>query len=277
MTACVLGAVPVDPRVRERQSKPVRRLIPLFCLVACQSPATPVPTLVPISAPTVASVPSKSASNPRVVDVLTDAVRAYIDQGNPRPLFGLYAQELVVRAGRSRTHSPDDAIFGHTRIEAIYTYATRHEPTVTARMTDVVVEEKGETTAIEWVLHLAGATPSAFGERYELVKRTDGFRIVQFAYWPLRPESATELGKSYYADLDVRLDRARAAKDDRMVAYLLMSAWRFDECAKLARVLTEKTPAEPWVWTMRAKASALVGDLEDADLAATEAERLKSP
>ncbi len=267
----------VDPLVCERQSKPVRRLIPFFFLVACQSPAMPVATLVPISAPPVASVPRQPTSKPRVVDVLTDAVRAYIDEGNTRLLFGLYAQDLVVRAGRSRTHSPHDAVFGRARIEAIYTYAVRHEPTLTARMKDVVVEEKGETTVIEWVLHLAGATPSAFGERYELVKNPEGLRIVQFAYWPLRPESATELGEAYYADLDVRLDRARAAKDERMVAYLLMSAWRFDECATLARVLTKKTPEEPWVWTMRAKASALVGDLEDADLATTEAERLKSP
>ena len=247
-----------------------RRVAWLVCLLvasACASPnvaATLVPVLPPIHAPE--KGPSRTA-----LSQLTEAVRAYLEDGKTSPLFGMYSADLVVRAGRAKAPSPRDIAFGRERLEAIYDYATRHEPSTAPQFTKTVVEERGNRTTIEWTVLLDGPLAAAFVERYELVSDDKGLSVVRFEYWPLRPDTLKEFGSAYFTDVDSRIEDARSKGDDRMVAYLLMAAWRFDECAKLTRELTIATPEEPWVWTMRAKASAIVGDRVDAENAAREA------
>ncbi len=247
-----------------------RRIASLVCLLfapACASPNV-VATLVPVLPP--ASAPQKGPSR-TALSQLTEAVRTYLEDGKTSPLFGMYAADLIVRAGRAKAHSPRDIVFGRERLEAIYDYATRHEPGTAPQFTNTVVEERGNRTTIEWIVFLDGPTAAAFGERYELVADDKSLSIVRFEYWPLRPDTLKEFGSAYFTDVDSRIEEARSKGDDRMVAYLLMAAWRFEECAKLTRELTIATPEEPWVWTMRAKASAIVGDRVDAENAAREA------
>ena len=247
-----------------------RRVASLACLLvasACASPKV-VATLVPVAplAPAPAKRPSQTA-----LSQLTEAVRTYLEDGKTGPLFGMYAADMVVRAGRAKAQSPRDIVFGRERLEAIYDYATHHEPGTAPQFTHTLVEERGSRTTIEWTVFLDGPIAAAFGERYELVTDDKGPTIVRFEYWPRRPDTLKEFGSAYFTDVDSRIEDARSKGDDRMVAYLLMAAWRFDECAKLTRELTRATPEEPWVWTMRAKASAIIGDRADAENAAREA------
>lgn len=81
-------------------------------------------------------------------------------------------------------------------------------------------------------------------------------------------------GDEYFARLDRRIDEARSAGDRRNEAYLLMIAFRMAECAVASRKLTEDAPDDAWAWHMREKASAVVGDRMDAELAGRRANDL---
>jgi hypothetical protein len=91
------------------------------------------------------------------------------------------------------------------------------------------------------------AEQAAFGEHYRFEKRADGWRLVHYEYWPLMPDTLEEFGAGRFALLDAEADEARAHGNDRLVAYYLMAAYRFDECAQVARRLTDHTPEQPWV------------------------------
>jgi hypothetical protein len=183
---------------------------------------------------------------------------------------------MSVRAGRASVASKRDNVFGRARLAAIYGWAGKHEGHMSVRTVSPRYDEHGDRATIEWfVVETADAMdPSAFGERYALEKRAGEWRIVRFEYWPVKPDTFEELG-AYFEEADAKVDADRASGDERSLAYHLMAAYRFDECAAVTRRLTDATPEEPWCWEMRAKASALVGDREDADRSMVEMKRRK--
>ena len=105
---------------------------------------------------------------------------------------------------------------------------------------------------------------ASFSQRFELVCRSGAWRIERFRYWPLDPDTGQEFTQ-FFLDTDAQIERELAEGDLRNAAYHLMLAYRFNECAALSRRLTSDTPDDAWAWGLRAKASALIGDRNDAD------------
>lgn len=239
----------------------------LGCASACAAPIAPAVPIAPA-----AVTPAVVADSP--LDLVTNARRAYAEDGDPRALFALWATEMSVRAGRARQPSSRDMVFGKSRLAVIYGWAGKHQGRMTTRIHSPRYEARGDTATLEWlVVERADAmSPSAFGERYVLEKRGADWKMTRFEYWPVTPDTLEEM-PAYFADADAKVDAARASGDDRALAYHLMGAYRFDECAEVTRRLTDATPDEPWCWEMRAKASALVGDRRDADESMAEMKR----
>jgi hypothetical protein len=204
-------------------------------------------------------------------------LRAYLEGGEPGDLFALWAPDLSVRAGRGRAPTRHDSHFGRDRLAAIYGWAAAHQPRASLRIERRRFETDGHAAVVDWAIVLGeGADAAAFGEHYLFERRDGGWTMLRFEYWPLMPDTLEEVGPSRFAELDAAVDKSREGGDERNVAYYLMAAYRFDECAETSRRLTEETPEEPWVWDMRAKASALVGDRADAEASTSEAERRRA-
>jgi hypothetical protein len=242
-------------------------------------PRTEVPTVVPVTqVARPAEVTADEAA--AVVRTLRTAQVDYLEGRGTRALFAMHAPELEVRAARSKAPGDKDNVFNGDHLRAIYSWAAHHGVPTTAKVGEPTVERGPEWVSVEWTLRLEhpaeipDAPPVAFGERYVLERRGGEWRIVRFRYWPLRPETMDEFGAAYFADLDQQIEQTRASGDRRRVAWLLLAAYRFEECAALSRALAEEEPKEPWVWKMRATASAMVGDGEDAEAAMATAARL---
>ena len=249
-----------------------RVLALVVALVPACAAAPPATTTVAIAPAPASSIVEREATP---LDLVQAARRAYAADGDPRLLFALWADDMTVRAGRGRTPSDRDNVFGRARLAVIYGWAGKHEGRMTVRTISPQYAVSGDRATIEWfIVERADAmAPSAFGERYVLEKR-GAWKIVRFEYWPVTPDTLAELGE-YFADADAKVDAARASGDERALAFQLMAAYRFTECAEVTRRLTDATPEEPWVWEMRAKASALIGDREDADRSMAELKRRK--
>jgi hypothetical protein len=211
-----------------------------------------------------------------VVEILAAAQRRYLEARDLRPLEELYALDLRVESGRTDVRSAHDNELGREGILSVYRWALEHEERMTFRHDVVRVDQSGAAATLVWRYHEGhGDHEQAFGERYDLERREGAWRIVHLRYWPLRPDTDQPFGEAYFADLDHRIDRALADDDKRTAAYLLMLAYRMTECAVLARTLTDETPDDAWAWHMREKASAVVGDGPDAELAAQRAKGLE--
>jgi len=247
------------------------------CASAGGSRAPNVVALSPVT-PRAATLPSSPDDHDTTaVDRLTAALRAYIEGGEPGALFELWAPDLSVRAGRARTQTQHDSLFGKNRLAAIYGWAAAHQTRASLRVERQRFESDGHAAMVDWAIVLGqGTDAAAFGEHYLFEKRGGEWKMVRFEYWPLMPDTLEELGPSRFGELDAKVEESRDRGDERNVAYYLMAAYRFDECAEVSRRLTEETPEEPWVWDMRAKASALVGDRADAELSTAEAERRRA-
>lgn len=252
----------------------------VLALPACATPAPRAPTVVALSPVTgaAAAPPSSPADRDTTpVDRLTAALHAYIEDGKPGDLLAMWAPELSVRAGRARTPTPHDSLFGRDRLAAIYGWAAAHQTRTALHVEQRRFETDGHAAMVDWAIVLGeGTDASAFGEHYMFEKRGGEWKVVRFEYWPLMPDTLEELGPSRFGELDAKVEESRERGDERNVAYYLMAAYRFDECADVSRRLTDQTPEEPWVWDMRAKASAMVGDRADAEASTAEAERRRA-
>ena len=232
------------------------------------------------TAPVVAASPHVPVAGPdevrSVVEILAAAQRRYLEDRDLQPLEELFALDLKVESGRTDARSAHDNALGRDGILSVYRWAIDHEERMTFRYEVVRLDERGAAATLVWRYHEGhGDHEQAFGERYDLEKRDGSWRVVRLRYWPLRPDTNQPFGEAYFADLDHRIDRALADGDKRTAAYLLMLAYRMTECAALARTLTDETPDDAWAWHMREKASAVVGDGVDAELAGQRAKALE--
>jgi hypothetical protein len=254
----------------------------LFVLLsACAAPPVVAAPLVATIGPVAQSVtpPPLVARDVGPLDELTAAVRSFIERGKRQALFAMLADDVSIRSGRGRDSSSYDSIYGRARLVALDGWAADNEVPTTLRIVSPHLASTGRQATVEWSTLLTKADPdgtSAFGESYRLERRDGSWKIVHFEYWPLVPDTLEEFSAEYWASTDAKIDEARAKKgDEQTLAYQLMIGYRFDECAAVSRRLTDSTPDEPWVWGMRATASALVGDQIDAERASDEKRRLE--
>ena len=257
-------------------------------LAACASaPArTEAPTVVVAATAPVArpiEVTQEEASS--VAQSLRKAQLDYLENRGTTALFAMHAPDLEARAARSKAPGERESVFNGDHLRGIYAWSARHGVPTKATMGETTIERGVDSINVEWSFRLdhpgrQDAAPSAFGEHYVLERRAGEWKIVRLRYWPLRPDTMEEFGADYFADLDRQIEKIESlgdGSDDRNRAWLLLAAYRFEECAALSRTLTERTPLEPWVWEMRANASAMVGDGEDAEAATRTAEHLARP
>ena len=250
----------------------------VFLTACASSPAVPAVTL---PAPPVQPGPPPDADDPRLgkelVERVAEAERAYEEGGNPKPILELIAPDARIEAARLERPGRHDWRFSHARLQAIYTWAAQYASNTKFTYKDVHVTANATYATFTWTT-MSESPPdqqSWFGQRYELERRGGEWRVVYFRYWPLRPDTGKEFGAAYFADLDHKIETALSTSDYRDAAYDMMLGYRFDECAKLARGLTESTPDDWWAWDMRSRASAMVGDLDDALAASDKARALK--
>lgn len=241
-------------------------------LTACaKPPAAPVAATETAPAPVAVAVSPDDRS--RVLDELTTQRKANVAGRDPTPLMAMFADDADVCVARSAEKAWTDLHFAKKRLNAIYQWAARNEKEAhTVRLDETKVSGVGDRIVVEWHAVEEGRTETYdFGERYEFAKRAGAWKIVAFRYWPLMEGTGKEFD---FQALDQKVEDARARGDRREEAYYLMGAYRFEECARVARLITEQTPEEPWCWEMRAIASAMMGDEEDADRSMRRAESL---
>jgi len=213
----------------------------------------------------------------QLVERVAEAERAYEEHAEPRAILTLIADDARIEAARSEHAAPRDWRFTHQRLEAIYTWAAKYAAETTFSYKDVqVVTNTPLHVVFTWTtMSESHGTESWFGQRYELERRGGDWKVIAFRYWPLRPDTGNEFGTAYFADLDRQVAAALKQGDQKQAAYNMMLGYRFDECAKLARDIADTNPDDWWSWDMRSRASAMVGDLEDAIRAGDKAATLK--
>jgi len=214
----------------------------------------------------------------QLVERVAEAERAYEEHAEPRAILSLIAEDARIEAARSERSAPRDWRFTHERLEAIYTWAAKYATETTFSYKDVhVVTNTPLHVVFTWTTmsESHGGSESWFGQRYELERRGGDWKVIAFRYWPLRPDTGNEFGTAYFADLDRQVSAALKAGDQKNAAYNMMLGYRFDECARLAREIADANPDDWWSWDMRSRASAMVGDLEDAVRAGDKAATLK--
>jgi hypothetical protein len=248
--------------------------------------ASPVARTAPIATVAVATPSAAPVAPPTILrrdtsalDELSAAVRSFIERGERHPLVDMMADDLRVRSGRAHEVSAYDSTYGKARLVALDGWAANNEVKSTLRIVSPHFVSTGHSATVEWSTILTRVDDGelhAFGESYRLELRDGAWKIVKFEYWPLLPDTLKEFDAQFWADEDAKIDEARASGDARQLAYELMVGYRFDECVEVSRRLTAETPNDPWVWGMRATASALVGDQVDAERASAEKRRLET-
>jgi hypothetical protein len=254
-------------------------LVAALCFCSSCARETTVPAVtVPVPQQRLAA--PEAAVDPQLGDHLVqrvaEAERAYEERGDPHAILALIAPDARIEAARLRRHSRTDWVFTHERLTAIYTWAAQYAAQTRFSYKDVHVTAGATYASFDWVTMSEGPDQQSwFGQHYELERRGGEWKVVRFRYWPLRPDTGGEFGAPYFADLDRQIETALGSGDERNAAYWMMLAYRFDECAKLGRKLTDAMPTDWWAWDMRSRASAMVGDLDDALSAGRVARSLK--
>lgn len=242
-----------------------------FLVAGCthQSPGAAPPPALPAQVSTPQPQPecaTSSAETARAVGTLLDAQRAYLEQGNPKPFSLMLLPDVKIEACRARAPGTFDLVFSKTHLDDIYQWAAQNEGPSAAEFTTVETRATSGSIGLELRLDLAkeAGQRASFGQRFELVCRSGTWRIEGFRYWPLDPDTREDFTQFFRAT-DASIERELSEGDLRNAAYHLMLAYRFNECAALSRRLTSDTPDDVWAWELRAKASALIGDRNDAD------------
>jgi hypothetical protein len=242
-----------------------------FLVAACthRFPAPAPPPAVPAQVsnpPPQPACASSSAETARAVGTLIEAQRAYLERGDTKPFSLLMLSDVKVEACRARAPGPFDLVFNKSQLDGINQWAAQNEGQSAAEFTAVETRATSDSVGLELRLDLAKETGerASFGQRFELACRSETWRIERFRYWPLDPDTGEDFTQFFQAT-DASIERDLSEGDLRNAAYHLMLAYRFNECAALSRRLTSDTPDDAWAWELRAKASALTGDRDDAD------------
>jgi hypothetical protein len=256
--ACLLSLVPVPGCVRA--ARPMR--------VTPEPRASPVRDCARPGEP-----PSRTA-----VEMLVEGQRAYLERGDTKPFSALLLTDVEVLAGRSRTPDAFDFPFSKGQLDALYRWAAANEGQFRAEFTTLEVDAAPTWAKVELELRYSKPTGerAAFGQRFELACSAGAWRVAHFRYWPLDPVTGREF-TAFFQETDARIQQDLEASDLRDAAYRMMLAYRFNECAGLARRLTTDDPGDAWSWELRAKASALIGAIDDAEQSLQKARSLAPP
>lgn len=267
-------------RLRRVSSGPfLREAITAFVISAagCAPPQPEVPSVVTVTEP------NKPAQDARIVvddgkhlvEDMAAAERKYEEDHDPTDILAFFAPDAIIYAGRSEQPSASDNIMDKRSFEAVYLWASRFDSKMRFSYEDANLTRNGDSAVMQWkTSHDAGGPDQtySFVQRYELKRRDNRWLVVKYRYWPIRPENGEEYD---WEALDQQVDASRAANDQRNLARNLMLAYRFKESADVARRITEQDPNDAWNWDMRAKASAMVGDLADAEESSVRASRVR--
>lgn len=247
-------------------------------IVACAANPPVALPVVQVQAPPAAVTEAASAedSSREVIQLLTSTQRAYIERSDPKPFADLLSPEAKIIAGRRRASGPYDSRFTKQRLVNIYKWASRNEERLSAQCVTIKAQVTGDAAEVEMRLETEGSGVKAwFGQTFRLVKFDGVWQIVRFRYYPINPETQEEFAASFFEETDRLAEEDLRTGDYRNATYHLFIGYRFDDSAMLARQLTDADPADPWAWEMRAKASAMIGDEEDAEKASQTVRKLK--
>lgn len=248
-------------------------------VVACSSHPPAVPPIVDLKAAPAAipeAAPAEDTSS-EVVNLLNAAQRAYLEQGDVKPFAKLLSPEAKITASRMRAFGPYDSRFTKERLVHIYEWATRNEERLSARFVTIKAQVIGNAADVEIRLETeAKDIKSWFGQTFRLVNQDGLWQIVAFRYWPINPETQQDFTMDFFGEMDRSVEEDLRNKDYRNATYHLFVGYRFDDAAMFGRTLTETDPEDVWAWEMRAKASAMIGDKNDAEKASEMVRKLKA-
>lgn len=247
--------------------------------MACSSRPPAVPPIVDLKA-TSAAGPDTAVgedSSTEVVNLLNSAQRAYLEQGDVKPFANLLSPGAKITASRMRALGPYDSRFTKERLIHIYEWATRNEERFSARFVTIKAQVTGNAADVEIRLETeAKGIKSWFGQTFRLVKQDGLWQVVAFRYWPINPETRQDFTMDFFGEMDRSVEEDLRNRDYRNATYHLFVGYRFDDAAMFGRTLTETDPQDVWAWEMRAKASAMIGDKNDAENASEMVRKLKA-